>query len=270
MKKITVVLTVFAFLVTIVTKAQEKNIDLFTIPLSSPGKAGVLEVDQISGSISVNAYEGSEVIVKASIYDGDDDCDDCGRKGMKKISGSSINISGEENNNVVSINNEIWNRKTDLDIKVPKNFSLKLETVNHGDIYVEGVNGEMEINNVNGHITLKDVSGSALTNTTNGEIKVNFNKITDGADMAFSSFNGTVEVTFPSSLKANVKAKSDMGDVYTDFDMTVIENKPQVENGSSSKGYKVKLEQWVRGKINGGGPEMLFKTFNGDVLIRKK
>ncbi|WP_343487448.1 DUF4097 family beta strand repeat-containing protein [Allomuricauda sp. d1] len=268
MKKSNILLAVLAVFVMSAVQAQKKEMDLFTIPLSNPGKPGVLEVEQISGSITVVAYDGTEVIVKASISEGLGDCADCGRKGMKKISGSSVNISGEENGNVVEIHNEIWNKKTDLDIKVPKNFSLKLGTVNDGDIYVEGVNGEMEISNVNGHITLKDVSGSATTDTTNGEVKVNFNSIKNGADMAFSSFNGNVEVTFPSSLKANVKAKSDMGDIYTDFDMAVIENKPQVERGQSSKGYKVKLEQWVRGTINGGGPEMLFKTFNGDVVIK--
>ena len=60
--------------------------------------------------------------------------------------------------------------------------------------------------------------------TTNGDVRVSFASMDSSADMAFSSFNGDVEVTFPSSLKANVKAKSDMGDVFTDFDMEVSKN----------------------------------------------
>ncbi|GMN11625.1 DUF4097 family beta strand repeat-containing protein [Croceitalea sp. MTPC9] len=270
MKNLKLIAIVVGFLAVCISSAQEKKIDLFTIPLSNPNSPGVLSVDQISGSINVVAYSGKEVIVKATVHENDKDCDDCGKKGMKKISGSSLNISAEENDNVVRIHNELWNNKTDFDIKVPVNFSLKLETVNNGDIYVEGVNGEMEISNVNGEITLKDISGSASANTTNGELKVNFNSIANGADMAFSSFNGNVEVTFPSSLKANVKAKSDMGDVYTDFDMNISENKPDVDRSSNRGSYKVKVEQWVKGKINGGGPEMLFKTFNGDIIIKSK
>ncbi len=277
MKTIKTITTILTFCTVAVLSAQTKEIDLFTVPLSNPGEAGKLEVDQISGSIYVTAYEGKEVIVKATIHEGDD-CGSCGKKaksgngrnGMKKISASSINIGAEEKNNVVQIQNELWNKKTDLSIKVPLNFSLELKTINNGDITVEGVNGEMEISNVNGSITLESVSGSVLADTTNGALTVSFTSIASGKEMAFSSFNGDVEVIFPKSLKANVKAKSDMGDVYTDFDMAVSKNEPQVDRGASSGKYKVKIEQWIKGTINGGGPEMLFKTYNGDILIKSQ
>ena len=251
--------------------AQEKEIDLFSVPLSNPNKEGKLNVDQISGDINVVAYDGQEVIVKATVHE-NDDCGSCGdeRKGMKKISSSSVNISAEEKNNVVEIHNEMWNQKTDLDIKVPKNFSLKLSTINNGDIYVVNVNGVIEASNTNGDVTLENVGGSASADTTNGEVKVSFASMDTNANMAFSSFNGDVEVTFPKGLKANVKAKSDMGDIFTDFDMKVTKNQPEVEKKTKSGSYRVKVEQWVRGSINGGGPEMLFKTYNGDILIKAK
>ncbi len=274
MKKYSII-TVVCLLAFGALSAQEKNIDLFTVPLSDPERPGKLIVNQLTGSIEVEAYDGKEIIVKASVSE-DGHCGECderkasSKSGMKKVSTSSLNIGAEEDNNVVRIQNELWNKKTDLSIKVPTNFSLKLKTVNHGDITVQGVNGEMEISNVNGNITLESVSGSVVANTTNGELVVDFNSITKGKEMAFSSFNGDVNITFPKSLKANVKAKSDMGDVYTDFDMVISKNEPQVDKGTSSGKYRVKVEQWVNGAINGGGPEMLFKTFNGDVMIKSK
>ena len=141
--------------------AQEKEIDLFSVPLSNPSKAGKLEVGQISGDINVHAYEGNEVIFKATVHE-NDRCDSCDKqKGMKRVSGSSVNISAEEKNNVVRIHNEMWNSTTDLDIKVPKNFSLKLSTINNGDILVENVVGVIEASNTNGGITLTNVGGSA-------------------------------------------------------------------------------------------------------------
>jgi len=275
MKKYSVVVVMCLFSIGFLT-AQEKEMDLFSVPLSNPNSPGKLIVNQISGSIEVEGYDGKEVIVKATVSEGHGHCNDCGDKnsgsknGMKKISTSSLNIGAEEKDNVVQIQNELWNKKTDLSIKVPKDFSLKLKTINDGDISVMGVNGEMEISNINGEINLDEVSGSVVANTTNGELTVNFNSITSGKDMAFSSFNGDVEVTFPKSLKANVKAKSDMGDVYTDFDMNISKNEPQVDKTNSSGKYRVKVEQWVKGTINGGGPEMLFKTFNGDIMIKSK
>lgn len=276
MKKYSIAILVCVLSIGFVT-AQEKEIDLFSVPLSNPNSPGKLIVNQIAGSISVEAYDGKEVIVRATVSDGHGHCDDCDdrrsnnrRGGMKKISTSSLNIGAEEDNNVVQIQNELWNKKTDLFIKVPTDFSLKLKTINDGDITVVGVNGEMEISNINGEIILDEVSGSVVANTTNGELKVNFNSISSGKDMAFSSFNGDVEITFPKSLKANVKAKSDMGDVYTDFDMAISKNEPQIDKNNSSGKYRVKVEQWVKGTINGGGPEMLFKTFNGDIMIKSK
>lgn len=249
-----------------IAKAQE-SIDLFTVPLSRPSQPGKLSVEQISGSINVIGYEGNEIIVKASIQERSSNPKS--KDGLKRIANSSLKIGAEEKDNNVRIINENYNRETNLEIKVPKNFSLKLSTINNGDIDVQGVNGELEISNVNGKITLLEISGSASADTTNGDVKVVFKSVANEG-MAFSSFNGNVDVTFPNSLKANVKLKSEMGDIFTDFDMAVEKQKPVVDKNTSGGTYKVNIEQWVNGKINGGGAEMLFKTFNGDVILRSK
>ncbi len=259
-------ITIMLLLCSAVQVSAQESIDLFTVPLSRPNDSGRLEVSQISGSINVIGYDGNEVIVKASIRERHSKKES--KSGLKRIANSSLKIGAEEKDNKVRIINENHNRETNLDIKVPKNFSLKLSTINNGDIEVQGVNGEMEISNVNGGITLLNIGGLASVNTTNGDVKIVFKRITSNAEMAFSSFNGDVDVTFPGSLKANVKLKSEMGEIFTDFDMAVEDKKPVVDKNSSGGSYKVKIEQWVNGKINGGGPEMLFKTFNGDVIIR--
>lgn len=250
--------------------AQEESVELFSIPLSSPNKPGKLIVSQLAGSIDVISYEGQEVIVKASFGNRKahykDDKKEKG--GLKRIQNSSLKIGGEEKDNVVQIINEQWNKTTNLEIKVPKEFSLKLATVNRGNINVKGVSGEFEISNVNGEITMEDVSGSASADTVNGDIKVNFLSVTNGANMVFSSLNGDLDVTFPNSTKADLKLKSEQGDIFTDFEMQVDKKKAVAKTDKSSNTYKVEIEQWVSGKINGGGPEMLFKTFNGDIIIR--
>lgn len=251
--------------------AQEGSMNLFSIPLSNPNSPGKLVIEQITGSIYVEAHDGKDVIISASFEGGNGRRGHrATRNGMKKIQNSSLDISAEEKNNTVLVDNDQVNKATNLEVKVPKNFALKLSTINDGDILVKGVNGEMEITNVNGGISLEGVSGSATVDTVNGDIKVDFLSITQDAHMAFSSLNGDLDITFPSSLKADVKVKTDMGEIYTDFDMQVAENKPEVKKNSDAGTYKVKLEQWVRGKINGGGPEMLFKTFNGDILIKSR
>lgn len=252
----------------LMTAQAQNSVELFSVPLSRPSEAGRLEVAQVAGSINVVGYDGKEVVVKAIVADRESSSRT--KNGLTLIANSSMNISAEEKDNTVRIINESPNRETNFEIKVPLNFSLKLSTVNDGDIFVQGVNGEMEVGNVNGEITLQGVSGSVSANTTNGDVKVVFKSITPNVGMAFSSFNGNVDVTFPSSLKASVKIKSEMGDIYTDFDMAVDKQKVVTKSGDTGNTHKVTIDQWVTGKINGGGPEMLFKTYNGDIIIRSK
>ena len=121
------------------TSAQE-SVELFSVPLSDPGSKGKLELHQIRGSITVTAYDGQEVVVKASM-DARKSKNGKTANGMTRIGNSSLAISAEEHDNTVQIINEQHNRKTDMEIKVPANFDLQLRTINDGDIFVEGVNG---------------------------------------------------------------------------------------------------------------------------------
>ena len=71
---------------------------------------------------------------------------------------------------------------------------------------------------------------------------------------------------------AKVKLKSDNGEVYTDFDiaLTSTGRQPTVEDSRSGKGkYRIQFDRGVFGTINGGGPDMSFTTFNGNVYLRK-
>lgn len=258
-------------LLTVNLTAQE----IITVPLSNPGKAGTLKIGIINGSITVKGTNGKEVIVKGMKSEKKPHISNRrrgkGRDGLKRISNSSLEFSAQEYDNVVRVKGSVHGT-TDFEIQVPKNFSLKLSTVNRGDIYVENVNGTIDITNTNGKITLKDISGSVSANTVNRDITVNFIKVTPNVAMAFSSLNGDIDITFPKTIKANVKVKSDRGEIYTDFDLKAKPSKAKITKGESKKGnaYSVKVEKWITGAINGGGAEILFKNFNGDVIIRSK
>ena len=91
--------------------------------------------------------------------------------------------------------------------------------------------------------------------------------------MAFSSLNGDIDVTFPADLKANLVISSDRGDVYSDFDVALAARAPQQQTTEDTRNkdghYRVKIDKSVRGSINGGGPELQFRNFNGNIYIRK-
>jgi len=78
-----------------------------------------------------------------------------------------------------------------------------------------------------------------------------------------------VDVTLPASLKANVRIRSDNGEIYSDFDIALDKNPSKLEEDRQKGHYRVVLVREMTGKIGGGGPEILFKTFNGDILLRR-
>jgi DUF4097 and DUF4098 domain-containing protein YvlB len=248
---------------------SQGGVDRVPVTLSDPSRPAMVKAQLIAGGITVKAYDGKEVIVEARARNRDSGGFD---GGPKRIAMSSTGLSVEEENNEVHINTESHMRPIDLSISVPVHTSLHLRAVNEGDIVVTGVNGDIDVDDVNGSVTLSNISGSAVAHALNGKLLVTFKSINPQKSMAFSSLNGDVDVTFPAELKANVSLRSDMGDVFSDFDvqMKTAAAQPIVEDSRKEGGkYRVKIDKTVHGTIGGGGPEMQFTNFNGSIYIRK-
>jgi len=270
-----------------------QSTEQLTVPLSSPGKPYSLKVKLVTGSIKVAGYDGKDIIINATPRSEDDkesktnsnlnininfrkggNDEDEGSKvaesGMKRISSAGgFEVTAKEADNTVTVNTGNPNKAVDLDLKIPQDAKLKIGTVNDGEISVENVRGELEVTNVNEKITLTNISGSVVANTVNGDIVVTFNKLDTTAPMAFSTLNGDVKVTLPSDTKANLKLKSDNGEIFSDFDVVVDKTPGKIDKTSAPGMYKIKKDDWVYGKINGGGAEMLMKNMDGNIYIKK-
>ncbi|CAN5457669.1 hypothetical protein BH09BAC3_BH09BAC3_15350 [soil metagenome] len=289
-------------LVVFATMVQAQSANEFTIPLSDPAKRGMLKAHLNYGSITVMGTARKDVLVKYSEAKGDDniskeeeeehDEDDRHRtkikvkvnvnvdenvnsnksndkSGLKKISGSGMELDASENGNVVKVGSDSWNTRMNLEIEVPAGFDLKVSTYNDGDLIVTNVEGEVELTNYNGPITALNIGGSVVATTYNGDVKVSFTKVSEGKPMSYSTYNGDLDLTFPAAAKATFKMKTERGDIYTGFDMNITSSGP-VKQVDSKGGYKLKIDEWKRGEINGGGAEFTLKNYNGDIYIRKK
>lgn len=258
-------------LISLTAQSQEK--EQMTIPLSDPSKAAKLTVGIVTGSIKVTGYSGKDIVIDAVVQEENQSKNRKERSdGMKRISvNRGFEITARERDNHVTVGVSNPNLDVNITVRVPTKCSLKLSTVNNGNIDVENVHGNHEISNVNGHIKMKSVAGSVLANTINEDIVVNFTDITANTPMAFTTLNGKVDVTFPANLRSNVKLKSDRGEVLSDFDIDIERTAAKVTQATDKdKGlYKIKKDDWTYGKINGGGAEIMMKSMNGDVYIRK-
>jgi DUF4097 and DUF4098 domain-containing protein YvlB len=256
--------------------AEAPGSNHIAVPLADPSRPARVQAHLVSGSITVKAYDGKEVIVDAKVRNerGEDQEESEGRPkaGLHRIPMSSTGLSVEAENNQVHISTDSHTHTIDLTISVPVHTSLSLHTVNDGDISVNGVDGELDVNDINGEVTLKNISGSAVAHALNGKVQVTFNRVDPQKPMAFSSLNGDIDVTFPADIKANVSMRTDNGEVYSDFDIQLQTTHSQqtVEDSRGRGGkYVVKIDRTVHGTINGGGPEIQFKNFNGNIYIRK-
>lgn len=241
------------------------------IPLSHPNEDGKLYVHIINGSITVEAHNGNNVVVRAtSRATKHRRNSNSSKNGLKRVEDNSLGFTVEERNNTVYIKYLSGGNSTlDFLVKVPAHFSMDLQTINHGKIVVSGVEGSHEVSNTNGPITMNNIRGSVIADALNKDIKITFDKVNPKAPMMFSSLNGDVDISFPSNVKANITVKSEFGDVFTDFEITKSKNQELVKTTKNNNVYRVKREKGFSGSINGGGVTFNFKTLNGDILIRK-
>lgn len=254
----------------VVGLAQDKG--EIVIPLSNPGASCSLKVDVKRGSITVQGTDRKDVLVKYEAMESNtkEKAKSSSKDGLQRISSGSLDLEARESNNQVIIDSDSWNKGLNLTIEVPKNIDLNLDTYNGGDIYVSNITGEVILENYNGEITAKGISGSVSADTYNGEIKVELLKVTPDTPMAFNTYNGDIDITFPANFKGELKMKTNQGEIYSGFEMSMVKSDPVKKNDSKTGTYKVYLDDWVRGKINGGGPEITMKNYNGDIYLRKQ
>ena len=249
------------------------NVDTITIPFSGEGERFV-EAHLMHGGITVRGYDGDTVIVEATngrFHRENKQEED--EKGLRTIRRSLTGLYAEEKDNRVTIGSKNLSGTIQLVIQVPFETSLKLGCMNQGDILVENVSGELDLENLNGKITVTDVSGTVLANALNRDIVATFDAVHPEKPMSFISLNGDIDVTLPADTKATLKMETFSGSIKTGFDIELVGDRrdPVVSDHRNAGGrYRVEIEQAVVGTINGGGPQFVFSSHNGEIRIRKR
>jgi len=260
---------IFAVLLFTFSGARAQTEGEIIIPLSNPANRASIKIDIKKGSITVKGTSRKDVKI---VYKGRKSNKEKNKEkdGLKLVASNGLDLEAYERGNKISITSDSWNKGIDLFVEIPINSDLRVDTYNSGDILVENVVGEVIAENYNGKITLMNISGSAVASTYNGAITVLLDKVTPDTPMSFITYNGNVDVTMPATTKANLKLKSAGGDIYSGFDMQILETKAVQKKSENKDVYRVYLDDWTRATINGGGPDITMKNHNGDIYIRTK
>jgi DUF4097 and DUF4098 domain-containing protein YvlB len=260
-------------------KFEEKDEIRQTLKFQDPAKPKALQVDNVFGSIDVQAYDGSEVelVAHKTIRAKTQDKIQKAKTDVKldiTADGGDIDIYVDgpfrcqcQDGKGINWRDRGYEVSFDFILKVPRRTGLTLKTVNGGDVTVKGVENDFDVSNVNGKITMENVSGSGEAHTVNGEVKVGFTK-NPGANCSFRSINGDVALSFRDGLSADFKMKTFNGEAFSDFEVKSLPVQAEAKESRNGR-FVYKRKGFTRIRIGGGGPEITCDTLNGDILIKK-
>lgn len=157
----------------------------------------------------------------------------------------------------------------DYIIKVPKEISVKISTVNNGDIEIRNVEGNIYANNVNGDVTLEGIQGDTKANTVNGEVEVSYTKMPKEFG-SFGTVNGDILIETPKEPSGVFSFQTQWGKVYSDLDFDTKLAPKMVKNSGRKGETMFKISNSNGYQIGKGGPSMEFETLNGNIRVNKK
>jgi hypothetical protein len=144
-------------------------------------------------------------------------------------------------------------QSVDFTVMVPDGIKVLASTVN-GDVRVTGATDEVIAESVNGRVDASTLGGPVKATSVNGSVEARMTTVRGANRLEYSSVNGSVEITLPADLKADVELTTMNGAVRSDF--------PILATGSIDPRH-------LRGTIGGGGIPLRIETVNGSIELRK-
>lgn len=209
------------------TRAADET-DSSSVKISSPGKPVVVRVYVSEGRVNVVGGDAGDTVTVRSDAPPEHNAES--RPDGLRVLSSSSSYSLTEKNNVVELN---YGRgsfpgasgESNFTVNIPKNASVEVKDGWNTEVSIENISGDIEVKNLNGGVQLKHVGGAALVETMNGEIHADFDAVTQGKAISFTSMNGQVEMHLPAEAKANVRFRTQNGSILTDFPDNVLDTK---------------------------------------------
>jgi hypothetical protein len=141
--------------------------------------------------------------------------------------------------------------KVDYSITVPRGAQVSVRNVN-GRVEIDGVTGGVRAGTTNGSVELSDLGGEVDASTTNGSVEVKLIRVAPTSRNRLSTTNGSVRLTLPRDVQAEIEAHTVNGGIHCDFDLA-----------SGARVSRRRLE----GRIGNGGARFELRTVNGAARI---
>jgi hypothetical protein len=140
--------------------------------------------------------------------------------------------------------------RVDYVVHVPRTARVDVETVN-GRVEVSDVAAAVEAKTVNGSVEVRDAVGEVEASAVNGSVEASLSRVDAQGRSRLHATNGSVRLTLPPDVNAEIEASTVNGGIGCDFDL---------DGGSKSR-------RRLEGRIGTGGARFDLGTVNGSVNI---
>lgn len=256
MKKTILLFTLgLVFLASYTLSAQDYTIDM------SSGKLILNEIDRVE----IEGATGSQVVISTTPKE---KREDERASGLREISASGlsdntgIGLSVEKDGSTATVNQVSRHGSRTYTVKIPKGVSVYYEhsSWEGKTLHVRDLQSEIEVSANYNSVELENVSGPMAINTVYGQIDAVFKTAPQADAVSLHSVYGNVDVSVPSSTKADFTLSTSYGKIYTDLDLKMEKEANGLRAISSSK---------ISGSLNGGGISFGIKSTYKNIYLRE-
>jgi putative adhesin len=177
--------------------------------------------------------------------------------GDQRVVGLTSNVkleSGSGDMRLENINGEIQVHTGSGEVEAREISGPFTAETGSGDVRAdEKANGDVRVHTGSGNIELRGINGTLNAHSGSGDVTIQGNN-TGRWEVRTSS--GNVDLELPSGIGFDLDASAGSGSVNVDRPVTM-----------TVQGDLRRAQHEIRGKVSGGGPELLVHTGSGDVRI---
>lgn len=241
----------------------------------------------------IEGYNGNEIIF--SVPKDENEVIDERAKGLRVINGSGftdntglgldVSVKGEE----ITVNPVTKDKTSILTIRVPQNIKISFtnsSTIHQAEIILKNLKNEIEVSTTYNKIKLENNTGPMNIKTLYGSVDAMFANDIKGP-VSIVSVYGYVDVSLAAATKANVELSTSYGKLYSAEGLKIAIDKSTGEKSEpnnagifnfSANGSDVRVTGFganrssdsIRGKLNGGGSDLILKSTYKNVYLREK
>ncbi len=212
---------------------------------------GDVSVEDVAGNADIHLRRGS---IRARKVTGDVDVE--GRVNDSNVSeiGGTVNLQGDlfGSMSVAKVAKAVRFKSSRTDLEMGQlDGDMVMEI---GDMRARGVSGNFRLVTRSKDIHLEDVTGEVKVDNNHGDVELSGTKVPTGA-VDITNNHGRIQVELPAKGNFQMNARTEHGDIQSDFGELKVE-----EQGREST---------ASGSVGTGGPTVRLTNSRGDISIRK-